>query len=402
MSVTRSHPRVEGALAHSVPSRSGVLAARAPSGRRASVRWAVSTAFWPWVVSRALVIGTLAIAHEIAQGAHVSAAARARVNEGLLGWDAGWYESIARHGYAGAGHDSLRFFPLVPLLARALSVLPGLGVGAALVVVANVSALAGVALLAALARHESGDAVIGQRAAWLVCIAPPAFTMVMGYAEATLLVLTVGTFLALRARHWWWAAALGAAAGLCRPIGVLLVVPAVVEGLRRWRAASGAERARRTVAAAGPAVGFGAFLGWVGWRYGDALAPLKIQEQPIHRGPVADPFSTLAHDASLLLHGQHLGSALHLPWVLFALFLLAVSFWRWPSSYGAFAAAVLVVALTTANLDGFERYALSAFPLVLAGATMVRAERVERIVLVLAGAGLVGYALLAFLNLYVP
>ena len=89
-----------------------------------------------------------------------------------MGWDAGWYESIARHGYAGAGHLSLRFFPLVPLLARAVSYVPGIGFGTALVVVANVSAFVGVALLAVVARRETGDDALGRRAAWFVCLAP--------------------------------------------------------------------------------------------------------------------------------------------------------------------------------------------------------------------------------------
>jgi hypothetical protein len=365
-------------------------------------RWALGTALWPWVVSRVLVAGALALAHELVSGRDVAASEAARVHQGLLGWDAGWYESIARHGYAGAGHASLRFFPLVPALARALSVLPGLGVGAALVVVANVSALGGTALLAALVRRESGDDELARRAAWLICLAPPAFVMVMGYAEGTLLLLGVGVFWALRAKRWWWAAALGVLAGTCRPIGGLLVVPALVEGLREWRRAQQAERAGIVSAILGPALGVGAFLGWVGWRYGDALAPLKIQEEGVHRGSIADPFTTLAHDASLLVHGHHLGSALHLPWVLLALCLLVVSFRKWPSCYGAFAAAILVVALTTKNLDGFERYALSGFPLVLGAASVTSSERIERVVLVAAAAGLVGYAVLAFTNLYVP
>jgi hypothetical protein len=117
---------------------------------------------------------------------------------------------------------------------------------------------------------------------------------------------------------------------------------------------------------------------------------------------VADPVRTLAHDASLLVHGRHLGSALHLPWVVLAVVLLGVTVLRWPAAYGAFAAAVLAVSLTASNLDGFERYALSAFPLVLAGATLTAGPRVERAVLALAAAGLAVYAMLAFTNLYVP
>jgi len=364
--------------------------------------WALRSAALPWLVARVIVGGALAVAHELVTRTRPPASVAARVHQGLLGWDAGWYETIARHGYAGAGHSSLRFFPLVPLLTRALSYVPGIGVGTALVVVANVSAFVGVVLLVLLARRETGDSALARRAAWLMCLAPPAFTQVMGYAEGTFVALGVGTMLALRARAWWWAAALGLAAAATRPLGVLLVLPAAFEGLRGLREAPPGRAGARIAAVAGPALGFCAFLGWVGWRYGDVLAPLKVQQQGAHRGTVADPLRTLAHDASLLVHGQHIGSALHLPWVVLALALLAVALVRWPASYSAYAAAVLVVALTTSNLDGFERYALSAFPLVLAGAGVTSAPRLERTVLSVAAAGLALYALLAFTNLYVP
>jgi hypothetical protein len=209
-------------------------------------------------------------------------------------------------------------------------------------------------------------------------------------------------FLALRARHWWWAAALGVAAGLTRPLGALLLVPALIEAGRGWRRAGLGQRVGRLAAVVAPVVGAGAFLGWVGWRYGDALTPLRLQEQGVHHGRLADPLVTLAHDASYLAHGRHLGEGLHLPWVLLAVFLVVVAFRSWPASYGAFAVAVLAVALTGSNLDSFERYALSAFPLVLAGATLLSRPRLYQVVLVLSAAGLAAYALLAFTNLYVP
>ncbi len=314
-----------------------------------------------------MVAGALVAAHEFVNQAKPSAAVATRVHEGLLGWDAGWYESIARHGYAGAGHLSLRFFPLVPLLTRAVSVVPGVGFGAALVVVANVSAFVGVALLAVLARRETGDEALARRAAWLVCLAPAAFTQVMGYAEGTLLALSVGTFLALRARAWWWAAALGLAAGATRPLGVMLVIPAAIEALRGWRSSAPGRHAARVAAVVGPAVGLRGVprLGAVAVRRRPGPVPGAATGKL--RGGIADPLRTLAHDASLLAHGRHLGSALHLPWALLAVALVVVALRRWPVAYGAFAAAVLVVALTASNLDGFERYALSAFPLVSGG-----------------------------------
>jgi hypothetical protein len=374
------------------------------SGRltRAELSWGLRAVAAPWLVARVVVLGALAFCHELVSRTHPIASVAARVHEGLLGWDAGWYESIVRHGYGGAGHASLRFFPLVPLLTRALSWFPGLHVGPALLIVANASSLVGAVLLSILARRESQDEALARRAAWLICLAPPAFTQVMGYAEGTLLALAVGTMLALRARAWWWAALLGLAAALTRPLGVVLAVPALIEGLRDWRGASVGARTARVAAVLGPVAGLGAFLGYVGWRYGDALAPLRVQQQGTLRGRLADPVRTLAHDASLLVHGQHWGTALHLPWTLLAVALTIVVFVRWPASYGAFAAVVLAVALTASNLDGFERYALSAFPLVLAGATLTSGPRVERVVLVLAGSGLAIYAALSFTNLSVP
>ena len=372
--------------------------------RMLSARWGVRTAAVPWLVARVIVLTALGVARELADDGRLSAQSSTTVHAGLLSWDAGWYEAIARHGYGGAGAGSLRFFPLVPLMARGVAQIPAVSVGAALVVVSNLSALGAVAALCCLIRFETRDEKLAGRAAWLVCLAPPAFTFVMGYAEATFLLFAVGAFLALRRRAWWWAALSGLAAGLTRPIGALLIVPAVIEVFRSFDAPGerGSKRAGSLAAIlAGPA-GCGAFMAYVGLRFGDAFAPLRIQEQSGHRGPVADPLETLAHDASLLVHGHHLGTAMHLPWAILALALLLVAAVKWPSSYWVYAFCVLAVTLTASNLDSFERYALSAFPLLMAAATLLRSSRTERVVLVLSAAGLLGYAVLAFVGLYVP
>ncbi len=421
---------------------------------RASVPW-LAVAFMPWLVGRVVVVGMLAVAHLLVSHAHPDAATAFRVHQGLLGWDAGWYDTIARVGYGGAGHQSLRFWPLFPVLGRAVGLLPGVGPGAGVVVVANVSALVGVALVARLAHLETGDLATARRAAWLMAVVPPAFVYVMGYAEGTLLVCTAGALLALRLRRWWWAAALGVLAGLTRPLGIVLVAPALVEAGRpwweprwvRWRLAFGApgrepcgERAPgadgagvagragvlstgtpgveeqraeaprvgltdlvgRVASVGAPAAGFGAFLVWCAVRYHDGLAPIQIQQRSSLHGHLADPIITVWHDASGLLHGHHLGEGLHVPWVLLAVVLLVVAFRRLPASYGLFVAGILVAALSGPNLDSFERYALSAFPLVVVGGSLTASARVERVVLLLAVAGLAAYALLAFTNILVP
>ena len=56
------------------------------------------------------------------------------------------------------------------------------------------------------------------------------------------------------------------------------------------------------------------------------------------------------------------------------LLLVVVAFRRLPPAYGPFASSMVVVALAGESLGSFERYALSAFPLVMAGAFLLARE----------------------------
>ena len=205
-------------------------------GRRRSVsrlwvrlRQPVSEAILPFLLARVVVLGVLGLAHFVVDRTHPSTpGVAARVHDGLLGWDAGWYESIARVGYGPLGHQSLRFFPLVPLMTHAVAWLPGVGDGTALIVVANVAAFVATVLLFVLVRRETGDIEVARRSIWFLSLAPAAFVLVMGYAESVFLCLAVGCFLALRRGenrpNFALAALLGFAAALTRPIGVLLAL----------------------------------------------------------------------------------------------------------------------------------------------------------------------------------
>jgi Mannosyltransferase (PIG-V) len=357
-----------------------------------------------WLVARAVVLASLGLAHATVSTVRPhNPGAAARVHQGLLAWDAGWYASIARHGYVSSGLQSVRFFPVYPFAARVLGWVPGMGVGPALVLLANLCALAAMAALVVLVRSDLGDAALARRSVWLLALAPAAYSLVLGYADAALLLCAIVTVLAARKSRWWWAAAAGLLAGGLRPLGLLLVVPVVVEVWRTRRDRRDAMRWVATGAAVlAPLAGAGAYLGWVGAQFGDPWLPLRIQQQGGHRGPLAAPFAAMWHNATSVLHGHHLGSALHIPWVLLCLVLLVVAFARLPVTYGAFAAAVLAVSLTSSNLDSFERYALGAFPLVIAASTLTARRSVEMVVLIGSAVAMAGYAYLAFVGIVVP
>jgi hypothetical protein len=367
------------------------------------LREAASASWLPWLTGRAVVLAALALAkYEISHLDVRNAKAIADAHAGLWSWDAGWYSDLAAHGYHAVGTQGLRFFPLFPLVAGAVHRVTFLPVDAATGLISNASALAATMALYLLAKTEFGDIAPARSAAWLLNLAPAAFVMVMGYSDSLLILLSVTCFACLRHQRWLTAAALGFLAGTARPIGCLLLIPALCEALVGLRATAWRQRASRAVAVLAPTAGLVAYLGYAGIEFGSFTRPLTLQTNSFRHGGLTDPAVTLYHDAINLLRGHHVGTGLHLPWVLVTVVLAVVVFRALPISYGLFTVAVVVVAVSGSNLDSFERYALSAFPLLLAAATLMRSQRVETTVLVLSAATMFGYALLAFLGAYVP
>jgi len=368
---------------------------------RSRVLPAVRIALPAWLLARALVtVAYLTARYLEHHGRLDDALARTTVRQGLLAWDGAFYADIAQHGYAALTEPALRFFPLTPILGRAVGWL-GVGPRVGVVIVANLAALAAGTLLVLLVRSEGFAAGVATRSAWLVALAPSAFVLVLGYAEAVFLALAVGIFLAARRRRWLVVLALGLLAGLSRPGGFVVAVPIAIEAIRTWRAAPVAERLRSLAATASPFVGAALFLAWVDREFGDALLPFRVQTRANLKGSFTDPVSSIADAVDGLFHG-HVGTGLHVPWMIVAVVLVVISFRRLPASYGAFALVSLASAVTSANLDSFERYALGAFPIVIVVALLLTDRRWWIAAIATSSVVMTAYATLAFAHAYVP
>lgn len=356
-----------------------------------------------WVAARAVVAVSFAVAHLVAlANGPLSEAARHHLHQGLLGWDAERYVEIATFGYAELPRIELRFFPLLPLAARLLGSLLLGNAALALVLLANAAALVFGALVHALCLHERGDERLAARATWFVAFTPAAFVLAWGYSEALWGCVAVGAVLALRRRWWWWAALLGLAGGLSRPVGLLLVLPALVEALRSPWAAPRHELLARATAVVAPVAGTAAYLAWVGSRFGDPLLPYRIQQQPDFRGDLVDPVTSLWRAAGQALGGGMGIGPVRLLWALVLIALVVGTCRSWPSSYGALAAATLLVALGAHRLGSFERYGFAAFPVVLHLAAVAHTKPREVAVLGAGAAAMATYGTLALLGDYVP
>jgi hypothetical protein len=346
-----------------------------------------------WLVSRAAVLALMAFTAWLqARHGYGRSAVRGDATA-FFAWDGGWYREIANHGYR--RDVALRFFPLYPLVS-----FNGLG----LVVVANAAALAYAEGLARLTAFELGDARAAARAPWLALVNPAGFVLAIAYAEPLALALAVWCLYAARRRRWRRAVPLAFALGLTRPTGLVVALPLAIEA---WRSVGYRRRVVRRAGAplaavAAAPLGCASYLLWCHLARGDAMAPFRVQQDPTLRGGVlVPPWPALARAWRALLELGPWNLALRLVWIPLLLALLVVAARRLPASYTAYAAVLLVLAIGTPRLASFERYALTAFPLLVAAASLR-----SRLVSVTLGAAFALtfalYAILGFGNRYVP
>lgn len=315
--------------------------------------------------------------------------------DGFGAWDSGWYELIARSGYQEADFEGLRFFPLWPLLGRWASPVFNGDPGLALVVLANLCAVAVGLALWRITLDETGDAALARRAVRILTLAPPAFVLVLAYSESLHLILSIGVFL-LMARERWMAAALaGFLAGLTRPIGVLLSLPVAYHIIT-----SGAlRRPSAVLAALAPPAGSVSFLVWVHFAHGDATAPLDRQREL--RGEVSEPVGRFVEAVRSSLRGD-MGEMLHVLTVLAIVVLTVIVIRRLGRAMALYTLASAVVLVSSQNLGSLARYGLGVFPLAIAAAHLASRRIVYRMLSVALWVGLATLTGLALSLRYVP
>lgn len=301
----------------------------------------------------------------------------------LARWDSVWYLRVADSGY-GDTPARAAFFPLYPLLVRALATPLG-GSNAALLMAAFLVSLA--AFVGALVLlHRLAELELGRRLArptlLLLAVFPAALYFGAPYSESLFLLLAVGTFYAARTGRWAWAGACAGLASGTRSAGLLLVIPLALI----WWSSHG-RRARDAAWLALAPVGIVAYAAWLGLVEGDALRFLDVQaawsrELTVPLGGAWDGLVAAFDGARQLLSGSrtpvYFEEAAGDPFrtaainvMLFATLVFAVVacagvFRRLPRAYGAWVAASLVLPLsfpvTPQPLMSLPRFVAVLFP----------------------------------------
>ncbi len=304
--------------------------------------------------------------------------ARATAEAGPLArFDSGWYASIAREGYQWDFKErtgNIVFFPLYPLLMRALSSVSGVSLFLAGSVLSHLFFFAGLLALAAYLGEDPGRpdpaAVVFSLLAW-----PWAFFLLAVYTESLFLFLAVAALLAARREAAFATFFLGVLAGLTRLSALALVPPLI------WLALGGRRerRTRRLAAALSPALGAGIFLTYLGVRYRDALIFLRAERSGWGR-TLASPMVLLDPFSRALENMQRKGFLHAGPLVdlVGPLFLLVALFWlvrRHHVAEALYVGTGTLLILMSGNLSSSGRYALVLFPAFRFAAGLLRSPR---------------------------
>jgi len=299
----------------------------------------------------------------------------AKLAETFAAWDSGWYFEIARSGYHfdPAGQSSIAFFPLYPLLMRALAWPFGGGERAlwiAGIVLSNACLLLALALLHRLTLTLGGDREAARRTLLYVAVFPFAYFFTDVYTESLFLLLTVGAAVAAVSGGWGLAGVLGGLAALSRPNGVLIAVPLGLLALS-GRPRPG-DAVRRLLALSLVPLGLGLFCWYCHGLSGDAFAWLHAQGRwgySVGNRPWVELMRLLDGLYSHGPYGYFFSDPLACYYFLHGTVALAVLvlvpsvFVRVGPAWGAYVALSLFVPLTGNALEGIGRYAATLFPL---------------------------------------
>ena len=327
-------------------------------------------------------------------------------------WDSVWFIHVADHGYD--SDQVTAYFPLYPLVVRAVAVVTRSTVVAG-VLVSLAAAGAAAMLLARLARPLLGERGAHDAVLYLA-LYPIAFVFTSVYSEGLFLAAAIGSFLAATRGRPWAAGVLGGLAVLTRATGLALL-PSLA--LLLWR-----RRRRDVVPLALLPAALGGYMLYLRHARGDALAFAHVQSIYWNRhtptlGPLGGLWEAVRRGwegaAEVILHlparsgypagfgsSPHLGfyNAAHLALLAAAVWLTWEAWRRLGAAYGLYSALAIAAVLGSTDrlfpLVGLPRYLLADFPLFLALAALTRDRPRARTAVVVAFAAAGAAAGVAF------
>jgi len=304
--------------------------------------------------------------------------------------DAKWFRIVAEEGYVRAPfHTGIQvnwaFFPLFPMIARYVRILP---YALNATILTHLFFLGALLMLYRLALASGFDDEIARRAVAYAAFFPSSYFFSLPMAESLFVLLAAGCCVAALAGRWWLAGLLGALASATRVQGVLLVAFLAV---LCW------QRRRGWYSLLLVPCGLAAFCVFL-WRItGNPFAFADIQSEWQRSAGLGFAQFALFFRELPIVSAEWNFRAYN---VLMLLVMIAAAWLllrKRQAALAAFVVASIAVVLLSGSLQSIDRYALSTFPLFLALGSIQWPRRAHELLItvlaVLLGALTVLYAL---------
>lgn len=341
-------------------------------------------------VSRLVALGAVYLGTRMIPGKNVVSA--------LLSWDAGWYYKAITSGYPhiaiqGEGvnaQNTIAFFPLFPMMARALDWLFLSPIQAGLTISIASGATTAV-LLWLFTRDITKSVRVSNLTVALFSFFPGSIAAMLMMSEGVMLTFTIACLFALRKQQWLLAGLCAALATSARPTALPLVLcctyaaAVAIWKRRQWRSVIA------PVLAPLGTLGYflflehhtGSFMAWfrveaIGWEYAktERFAPLKTLPQ------LADPLIDMNRSVT----------AVALLLSIAGLLLLIKR--KLPMELVIYTVTVFFLAFFTGGPASKIRYVWSAFPFFIAAALWAKTEFRSMTLLTTFASGMAVYTVL--------
>ncbi len=310
-------------------------------------------------------------------------------------WDSIHYQDIATRGYL--FHDeqwpNIAFFPLYPLLVKALSFITNINSEVSAIAVSQFAMLVALLFLYDLVSSEISH-TIARRSVILLLTFPTSFFFIAGYSESLALVLAVIVLWAIRKQKWWLAGIVGFALTLTRLPGVFITPVLLVEYLTHHKWDWKKLKHRSAISIFLPPLGIILFMSYQWWRFGTPFAFIAAQ-QSWEGNRISPPWII----PIALMYRYY--SALDWPLTTFyvitwigCIFLIVVTFKRISLTYGLFTLCLIFPAYITSWHRSLPRHILIGFPIFIGLALLLDRPWLRHFVMLLFGIFLIACTVL--------
>lgn len=299
-------------------------------------------------------------------------------------WDSHHYVNVAKDWYMSSTlrqrHLLIVFFPLYPLLIKAVSFFVGSYVLSGLII-SNLAFAGAVVYMYKLARLDYGEDD-SWRALVYLAIFPTAYFLHAIYTESLFLFLTIASFYYARRSNWVFSGAFGLLAAATRITGIVLIPALIVEYLAQ-RDYKIREMKKDVLWIGLIVLGFLFYLGINYMTFGDPFKFLEIQKE--HWSKKLDwPFNGFLLAYNTILSREPEIAMLSGWFEIFFMFLgLALSifaFLKVRISYGVLALLSWLIMTSTWWWQSIPRYVLVIFPIFLSLSILGRNRAVNFII----------------------